>query len=130
MRAAALARKHNFPGIAAVARIELQRQTAEAGEPPLVRYFLLSKPWSPARVLAITRAHWGIENQLHWVLDVVFDEDRARNRKDHGPENLAILRKLALNLLRTDPDKASLRRKIKRAGWDDDFLLTLLAQMR
>jgi predicted transposase YbfD/YdcC len=130
VRAAALARKHNFPGIAAVARIELQRQTAEAGEPPLVRYFLLSKPWSPARVLAITRAHWGIENQLHWVLDVVFDEDRARNRKDHGPENLAILRKLALNILSSHPSSASIRRKIKRAGWDDSFLLTMLAQMR
>ena len=60
----------------------------------------------------------------------MFDEDRARNRKDHGPENLAVLRKLALNLLRTNPDEASIRRKIKRAGWDDTFLLTLLAHMR
>jgi predicted transposase YbfD/YdcC len=130
VRAAALARKHNFPGIAALARIELQRQIGDAGDPPLVRYFLLSKPWSPTRVLAITRAHWSIENQLHWVLDVVFDEDRARNRKDHGPENLAILRKLALNILRSHPGTASIRRKIKRAGWDDAFLLTMLAQMR
>jgi predicted transposase YbfD/YdcC len=64
------------------------------------------------------------------VLDVAFDEDRARNRKDHGPENIAILRKLALNMLRSNPDKASIRRKIKRAGWDDSFLITLLSQMR
>lgn len=130
VRTAILARKHNFPGIAALARIELQRHTGDAGEAPMVRYFLLSKPWSSARVLAITRAHWGIENQLHWVLDVVFDEDRARNRKDNGPENLAIVRKLALNILRSHPSTASIRRKIKRAGWDDTFLLSMLAQMR
>jgi predicted transposase YbfD/YdcC len=129
-RAAVLARKHDFPGIAAVARVELQRRVAGRDEEPIVRYFLLSKPFSPARVLAITRSHWGIENQLHWVLDVVFDEDRARNRKDNGPENLAIVRKLALNMLRTHPDKASIRRKIKRAGWDDAFLLSMLSQMR
>ena len=130
VRAKALARKHDFPGIAAVARVELQRCVADRDEPIIVRYFLLSKVCSPGRVLAITRNHWGIENQLHWVLDVVFDEDRARNRKDNGPENLAILRKLALNMLRSHPDKASIRRKIKRSGWDDAFLLTMLAQMR
>jgi hypothetical protein len=62
------------------------------------------------------RAHWGIENGLHWVLDTVFDEDRARNRKDHGPENLAILRKLALNVLRTARPATSIRRKRKRSG--------------
>jgi predicted transposase YbfD/YdcC len=130
VRAAALARKHDFPGIAAVARVELQRRVAGKDDKALVRYFLLSKAWSPARVLAITRSHWGIENQLHWVLDVVFDEDRARNRKDNGPENIAILRKLALNLLRSNRYKASIRRKIKRAGWDDTFLSSMLAQMR
>lgn len=130
VRAAVLARKHRFPGIKAVARVELHRRVAGTQDPPLVRYFLLSRPFSPARLLAITRAHWGIENQLHWVLDVVFNEDRARNRKDHGPENLAILRKLALNILRSHPSTASIRRKIKRAGWDDDFLITMLAQMR
>jgi predicted transposase YbfD/YdcC len=128
--AAALAKKHGFAGIKAVGRVELRRQVGNTEAPPVVRYFLLSKAFSPTRLLAITRSHWGIENQLHWVLDVVFDEDRARNRKDHGPENIAVLRKLALNLLRSNPDKASIRRKIKRAGWDDSFLLTLLGQMR
>jgi len=128
--AAALAKKHGFPGIKAVGRVELRRRVGSTEEPPVVRYFLLSKAFSPTRLLAITRKHWSIENELHWVLDVVFDEDRARNRKDNGPENIAVLRKLALNLLRTNPDKASIRRKIKRAGWDDTFLLTLLSQMR
>jgi predicted transposase YbfD/YdcC len=129
-KASSLAKKHGFPGITAVGRVELRRRIGNTEEPPIVRYFLLSKAFSPARLLAITRTHWHIENRLHWVLDVVFDEDRARNRKDHGPANLAVLRKLALNLLRTNPDKASIRRKIKRAGWDDAFLITLLSQMR
>ena len=128
--AAALAEKHAFPGIAAVGRVELRRRLNGKDEPPMVRYFLLSLVFSPAELVAITRSHWTIENQLHWVLDVVFDEDRARSRKDNAPANLALLRKLALNMLRSHPDKASIRRKIKKAGWDDAFLISMLAQMR
>lgn len=127
---AALADKHQFPGIVALARVDLRRCLNGRDEPPMVRYFVLSKAFSPSQVLAITRSHWGIENQLHWVLDVVFDEDRARTRKDNAPENLALVRKLALNMLRSHPDKASIRRKIKRAGWEDAFLVSMLAQMR
>jgi predicted transposase YbfD/YdcC len=125
-----LADKHDFPGIAAVARVELRRRLNGTDEPPMVRYFVLSSLLSPAQVIGITRSHWGIENQLHWVLDVIFDEDRARSRKDNAPQNLALLRKLALNMLRSHPDKASIRRKIKRAGWEDAFLISMLAQMR
>jgi predicted transposase YbfD/YdcC len=125
-----LADKHGFPGIAAVGRVELRRRLDGGDEPPMVRYFVLSKLFSPTELITITRCHWGIENQLHWVLDVVFDEDRARSRKDHAPENLALLRKLALNMLRSHPDKASIRRKVKKAGWDDAFLISMLAQMR
>jgi len=125
-----LADKHAFPGLAAVGRVELRRRLNGRNEPPMVRYFLLSHRLSPTELVAITRSHWTIENQLHWVLDVVFDEDRARSRKDNAPANLALLRKLALNMLRAHPDKASIRRKIKKAGWDDAFLVNVLAQMR
>jgi predicted transposase YbfD/YdcC len=125
-----LADKHAFPGIAAVGRVKLQRRLNGKDEPPMVRYFVLSQAFSPIELVAITRSHWGIENQLHWVLDVVFDEDQARSRKDNAPENLALLRKLALNMLRSHLDKASIRRKIKKAGWDDAFLISMLAQMR
>ncbi len=125
-----LGTKHGFPGLTALARIELRRRVDGRDEKPLVRYFAMSQAFTAARVLAIARTHWGIENQLHWVLDVVFDEDRARNRKGNGPQNLAILRKFALNLLRSHPHQASIRRKIKHAGWNDEFLLSLLAQMR
>jgi predicted transposase YbfD/YdcC len=110
VKAPALAKKHGFPGIKAIGRIALRRRVGKTEDPPVVRYFLLSKVFSPKRLLASSRKHWGIENELHWVLDVAFDEDRARNRKDHGPENIAVLRKLALNLLRSNPDKASIRR--------------------
>lgn len=130
VRAATLARDHDFPGIRAVARLTSHRHVDGKETEVVVRHFLLSRAFSAKRVLEIVRAHWTIENQLHWVLDVVFDEDRARNRKDHGPENISILRKLALNLLRSHPDKASVRRKVKRAGWDDAFLLSIIAHMR
>ena len=70
----------------------------------------------------------GIENRLHWVLDVTCNEDQARNRKGYGSENLALLRKLALNLARLEPGKGSMRGKLKRAGWDDNFLITILSQ--
>lgn len=129
--AANLADRYGFKGLCAVARIESQRQVGtRPAEPTVVRHFLLSAPLPASRVLEVVRSHWGIENQLHWVLDVALEEDRVRARCDHGPRNLATLRKLALNLLRRHPDTASIRRKIKRAGWDDAFLLSLLAQMQ
>ena len=73
------------------------------------------------------RGHWGIENQLHWCLDVAFREDESRIRTDHGPENLALLRKLAMNLARSERSrKKGIQAKRKRAAWDDAYLLTLL----
>jgi hypothetical protein len=69
-------------------------------------------------------------HRLHWVLDVGFDEDRARNRKDHGLENLTILQKLALNVLRSARPDISIRRKRKRSGWPDEFARSVLGQMR
>ncbi|HEV7367905.1 ISAs1 family transposase [Arenibaculum sp.] len=91
---------------------------------------LSSRALSPAAYLQAARAHWAVENSLHWVLDVTFDEDRARNRKDHGPENLATLRKLALNVLRRARPEISIRRKRKRSGWSNDFARSILGQMR
>jgi predicted transposase YbfD/YdcC len=120
----------DFPGLTAVARVETWRKIHGQGEPAIVRYFLLSKPFPAERMLTIARTHWGIENQLHWVLDVDLAEDAARNRKDNAPQNLALIRKLALNLLRQHPDKGSIKGKIKRAGWDDTFLFSLLGHMR
>ena len=76
----------------------------------------------------MVRHHWGIENRLHWVPDVTMNEDQIRNRKDDGPENLVLLHRLALNLAHLEPSKGSMKGKLKRAGWDNDFLATLLSQ--
>ncbi len=81
-------------------------------------------------LLDLARAHQGIENQLHWVMDVVFDEDRCRARADNAPLNLAILRRIALNLAKANPEKGSIRGKLERAAWDDVFLARLILQMR
>jgi predicted transposase YbfD/YdcC len=124
------ARGMNFPGLVAVARVETRRSSRDEPEAVVRRWFLLSASLSAERMLAVAKTHWTIENQLHWVLDVAFGEDAARSRKDNAPQNLALVRKLALNLLRQHPAKGSIKGKIKRAGWDDAFLLSLLAQMR
>lgn len=120
-----LGRAHDFVGLKAVARVTSTRdgQTAE-------RIFLLSRRYPPLQLLRIVREHWGIENRLHWTLDVVLDEDGDRTRKDNAPANLAILRRLALNILRSNPDPTPMRRKIMRAGWAEEYFLSLFANMR
>ena len=81
---------------------------------------------TPDVLLDTVRAHWVIENALHWQLDVSFREDAARNRKDNGPGNIAVLRRRALDVMRRDASKGSLSIKLKRAGWNDDFLRSVL----
>jgi predicted transposase YbfD/YdcC len=131
IRDTSVAAANRFPGVVALARITSRRRLrGKRAEKPAVRYYLLSKYIPAERLLATVRSHWGIENRLHWVLDVVFDEDANRSRKDNAPENLAILRRLALNIIRSHPARASLRQKVKRAGWDDDFLCDILSHMR
>jgi predicted transposase YbfD/YdcC len=92
-----------------------------------VRYFLSSLSVDAQTFAGYIRSHWGIENQLHWCLDVVFNEDACRIRKDHAPRNFSLLRRLALNLLRQEPSKASLNMKRYRAGLDDQFMLRILS---
>ncbi len=122
-----MAIEHDFPSLKAVARITSKR----GKDKPVTRYFLMSQCYSRSAVLRIVRQHWTIENCLHWPLDVLLDEDLARNRKDNGPANLAILKRLALNVARAQPDtKISLRAKLKRAGWDDAYLFDMLSHMR
>jgi predicted transposase YbfD/YdcC len=73
------------------------------------------------------RTHWGIENKVHWVLDIVFREDDCRVRKGNGAENFAVLRHIALNLLRAETStKRSLKGKRKKAAWDEQYLLKVL----
>lgn len=90
------------------------------------RYFLSSLNTDAQTFAGYIRAHWGVENQLHWCLDVVFTEDASRIRKDHAPRNMSLLRRLALNLLRQESSKGSLAMKRYRAGLDDQFMLQIL----
>ena len=92
-----------------------------------VRFFLSSLDVDARTFARFVRQHWGIENQLHWCLDVVFREDASRIRKDHAPRNISVLRRLALNLLRQEPSPASLTMKRYRAGLDDQFMLDILS---
>jgi predicted transposase YbfD/YdcC len=119
-----------FPGACALARIDAVRQSADGAETVSTRYFILSALLTADRLACVVRAHWTIENNLHWALDVSFNEDGARNRAGHGPQNLALIRKIALNVVRADTDKGSIKGKLKRAGWDNAFLKKLLAHMR
>jgi predicted transposase YbfD/YdcC len=82
---------------------------------------------SAERFPEVIRAHWGVENRLHWRLDVVMNEDQQRNRSDNGPNNLAVLRHMALNVMQRETSKDSLRGKRKRVAWDENYLRTLLA---
>lgn len=118
-----------LPALATIAMVEA-RVVQDGRESLSRRFYVSSAPLTAEAFANAARAHWRIETSLHWVLDTTFDEDRARNRKDHGPENLAILRKLALNVLRSARPDISIRRKRKRSGWSDDFARTILGQMR
>jgi predicted transposase YbfD/YdcC len=119
---------HQWPGLAAVGKV-IRTREIEAKVTTETAYYLLSAPLSAERFCQAARSHWAVENSLHWCLDVIMNEDNARNRLDNGPYNLAILRHMALNLLRKEPSKGSLRVKIKRAGWNDAYLAKVLTQI-
>ena len=118
---------HQWPGLKAIGKIERMRET-KTKTTKETAYYLLSAPMSAERFGQVARAHWAVENSLHWMLDVTMNEDQARNRLDNGPNNLAVLRHMALNILNAKKSKISNRRKIKRAGWNNAFLADLLAQ--
>jgi predicted transposase YbfD/YdcC len=93
------------------------------------RYFIASIENDAALALRAVRGHWGIENELHWVLDIAFREDECRVRKDYGPQNFAVLRHIALNLLTQETTaKLGIKNKRLQAAWDENYLLTLLTQ--
>jgi predicted transposase YbfD/YdcC len=120
-----LQKQHQWPGLKAIGKVVRLRETAEKTTTETA-YYLLSRALSPERFNEVVRQHWGIENSLHWRLDVVMNEDQDRTRMGHGPHNLAVLRHMAINAMQKEGSKGSLRGKFKRAGWDDGFLYRLL----
>jgi predicted transposase YbfD/YdcC len=89
-------------------------------------YYISNRRLSAKRFLEVIRGHWSIENSLHWVLDVTFNEDQSRVRTDHGPENLALLRRLAVSMLKAEESSGSIRGKRLIAGWNNDFMEKVL----
>ena len=93
------------------------------------RYYISSLRNDARTLLASVRTHWGIENSVHWVLDVAFGEDAGRMRQDNAAENLSVLRRMALNMLKAETtSQGGVAAKRNRAGWDEDYLLLVLAQ--
>ncbi len=110
-----------------VARVDYLRTLKDGKTKLETRYFITSLSHEAEQLSRSIRGHWSIENQLHWVLDVEFNEDDSRIRKDRAPENLAIIRHIALNLLKQEKSvKGSIKSKRNRAGWDNDYLLKVL----
>jgi predicted transposase YbfD/YdcC len=120
----------NMPGLAMLGRLESLREPLGGKAKEYVYYVAFSKRYTPSQALAIVRTHWSVENNLHWPLDVVFDEDHARNRKDHAPVNLAFIRRMAVDILKSHPDNISVARKTRRASWSKDYLFNAFAHMR
>jgi predicted transposase YbfD/YdcC len=121
-----LADRSEWEGLRSVGVVEGQRWINGAVTVQR-RYYLTSLPADAATFARAVRGHWGVENQLHWVLDVALNEDQSRVRSGHAAQNLAALRKLALNLLRRDTQlQRGIRGKQKNAGWDHRYLLSLL----
>ena len=125
-----LRRAGDWPGLRSVVVVEAERDVPAHGRSVERRYYISSRAPDATTLARAIRGHWGIENRLHHVLDVSFREDESRIRKDHGPQNVSRLRRIALNLLRTHGDRhtkhKSIKGRRKMAGWDHDFLLKLL----
>lgn len=109
-------RRYDWPGLACLAQVVNER-TMRGRTTTETRYYLSSLANNAEEILSAVRSHWGIENSLHWVLDVAFREDESRVRIGYAQENLAAVRKLALMLLRQE--------KSGQAGWDDEYLLAV-----
>lgn len=114
-----------LPGAAAIVRVVSRTELRDRCRTD-TRYYISSASLTAKRAAQAVRAHWGIENRLHWVLDVVFHDDQSRLRKGHGAMNMAVVRHFALNLERAIDDKRSLKLRRKRAGWDTTYLANIL----
>lgn len=111
---------HRWAGLRSIAMVENERHHATQCSRE-TRYYITTLEADAGRISKAVRAHWGVENRLHWVLDVTFREDDSRVRRHHAPANFNTLRQFALNLLRREPSRASVKRKRFKAALNDDF---------
>ncbi len=116
-----------WTGLCSIAMVTAERRIRDTVRQE-TRSFLSSLPGDAARLAGVIRGHWGLENQLHWVLDIAFREDERRVRQGRAAENFAIVRHIALNLLRQEQTaKGGIKAKRLHAGWDEAYLLNVLA---
>nr|WP_294503897.1 ISAs1 family transposase [uncultured Rhodopila sp.] len=120
-----LQERHAWPGLKAVVMVESRREISGKTETE-TRFYITSLVMLAHLLGPVVRSHWAVENSLHWVLDMVFRDDECRVRTEHAPANFTTIKHMALNLLRRAPGKNSLRGRRKAAGWDDEFLASLV----
>src|SRR5574341_109223 len=119
--------RENWMGLKSIAMV-ISTRIIDGKETKKVRFYISSLPSQAERILHVVRKHWSIENELHWVLDVALNEDHSRVRKDQAPENFAVLRHIALNLLKQEKTaKGGIHAKQLQAAWKEDYLLKLLS---
>jgi predicted transposase YbfD/YdcC len=119
--------EQKWSNLNSIVRVQYLRQLKNGKSKLESRYFITSLSEKAEKLADYIRGHWTIENGLHWVLDVEFNEDNSRIRKDNAPENLAVIRHIALNLLKQNKSfSGSIKSKRNRAGWDDNYLLKIL----
>jgi predicted transposase YbfD/YdcC len=119
--------QERWHGLKSLAMITSERRIGEKAEIE-TRYFISSMESDAQKILKVKCSHWGIENCLHWVLDIAFNEDHSRVRKDNAPQNFAVLRHMALNLLKQEKTaKGGIKAKRLQCGWNVDYLLKVLA---
>ena len=122
--------KKLWPGIKAIGMAIRITEKSDGTTSEDVRYFIVSRYLSGKRFAQSVRGHWGIENSLHWVLDVTFNEDQSRAQERRMADNLSWLRRFAISLLKQHPSKDSIKGKSQIAGWSNDFLLQVLVTRR
>jgi predicted transposase YbfD/YdcC len=116
---------HDWPGLKSIIMVEASAE--EGGKTRReMRLHISSLAVEAAPMAAYIRDHWGVENGLHWVMDMVFGDDDCRIRKDHAPANFAVIKHMVSNILRSSKGKHSMRQKRHAAAWDDDFLFAML----
>ena len=117
-----------LPDVATIVRVTSRAELSDRSRFE-TRYYVSSAALSAVSAAAAVRSHWAIENSLHWVLDVTFGDDQSRLRTGHGAKNMAVVRHFAINLVRAIKDKRSIKLRRKRAGWDVEYLASILGHL-
>ncbi|MCP4381569.1 MAG: ISAs1 family transposase [Hyphomicrobiales bacterium] len=122
-----LQERHEWPGLRGLVMVDSTREIGGKIEHE-TRFYITSLVWLASQLGPVIRSHWGIENSLHWVMDMIFRDDECRIRTNHAPANFTTIKHMAHNLIRKAPGKHSLRLRRKVAAWDDDFLASLITE--